>query len=182
MVQLRKFRLINEYNDYLIYNEIQISLKDYFKQVHDLFYPEVNIRFMNRFLRLCKYENEFIVDFDIFKKGDKELENIENNLSPYTEGINYIKKNIDEDNVKYEITPRTYKLELIKRDEDFETQNYYLLLETIYSYYSSYQKKLFIQTSESERVMQDVKFILLMFFLLMGIGYNCISNLSSINL
>ena len=57
-----------EFNTYLNINLNNLSLKDYFIKIHDKFYKNVDISFMEYFLELCKHKDEFIVEHEKLKE------------------------------------------------------------------------------------------------------------------
>jgi hypothetical protein len=50
-----------EFIQSLIQQETKMSLEEFFKGIHERFYPAQDISFMNYFLELTKHEGEFIV-------------------------------------------------------------------------------------------------------------------------
>ena len=59
---MSQFNTIKELNIYLSKNLTNMKLSEYFKEIHNKFYSNIDISFINYFLELCEHENEFIVD------------------------------------------------------------------------------------------------------------------------
>ena len=145
---------ITEYNTNLINNMIDIDLIDYFKEIHNIFYKDINISFMSYFLEICNKDDEFIIDHSKLKKYKiitsgrsndikeclNRLELIENKdfiirVIPQQQDITKGIKNIKE----YMLTPYAFKLCLIRSKNTKVYANYYLLLEKVFNYYNDYR-------------------------------------------
>ena len=145
---------ITEYNTNLINNMIDIDLIDYFNEVHQMFYKDINIIFMEYFLELCNKDDEFIIDHSKLKKYKiitsgrsndikeclNRLELIENKdfiirVIPQQQDITKGIKNVKE----YMLTPYAFKLCLIRSKNTKVYANYYLLLEKVFKYYNDYK-------------------------------------------
>lgn len=144
---------IDEYNKYLVDNSIEISLIDYFNNVHELFYEHIiDISFMDYFLEISKFENDFIIDHYKLKEFDI-IQNIKTNTEikcliqkfKLIENIDYIIIFIDKligNFIKrlqlYKFTPTVFKLCLLCPIKTKKYAKYYILLELIVKYYSNY--------------------------------------------
>jgi hypothetical protein len=135
------------------------DLIDFFSEVHDQFYPDVDIGFMEYFLEIAEHEGEFVVEHtklreygvmtsirsnDIKKKlDDLELVKDEDYLlrdisQQVPSGIKYSKH--------YHLTPEAFK-KCLMRARRYTGQtvdptiyvDYYLLLEKIFGLYREYQ-------------------------------------------
>ena len=145
---------IIEYNSKLINNMSNINLTDYFKEVHNIFYKDINIIFMDYFLEICNKDDEFIIDHSKLKKYKiitsgrsndikeclNRLELIENvdfivRVIPQQQDITKGIKNVKE----YMLTPYAFKLCLIRSKNTKVYANYYLLLEKVFKYYNDYK-------------------------------------------
>ncbi len=145
---------ITEYNANLINNMIDINLIDYFKEIHNIFYKDINISFMSYFLEICNKDDEFIIDHSKLKKYKiitsgrsndikeclNRLELIENKdfiirVIPQQQDITKGIKNVKE----YMLTPYAFKLCLIRSKNTKVYANYYLLLEKVFKYYNDYK-------------------------------------------
>jgi len=62
------FESVIEYNKYLVDGLCKIELKDYFAKVHELFFNDVDISFMDYFLSICNQEDEFIIPQEKLKE------------------------------------------------------------------------------------------------------------------
>lgn len=147
---------IIEYNNTLINNVINIDLIDYFKEIHNKYYKDINVSFMSYFLEICNNCDEFIIDSNKLKKYKiittgrsndiKEclhrMELIENmdfivrnvpQQEDISRGIRYVKE--------YKLTPYAFKLCLIRSKNTKIYANYYLLLEKVFKYYNDYKNE-----------------------------------------
>ena len=139
---------VTEFNTYLSINLLNLSLKDYFNKYHLQFNQGANavdISFMDYFLYLCKHKGEFVVEqeklkeygaitslttsfnakrsldqFDLTENEDYQLLNVEQQ-SELSRGVKYSKQ--------YTLTPRAFKLCLIRAKNSKKYAKYYLLLE-----------------------------------------------------
>ncbi len=151
------YNTISEFNIYLTNNLTNLKLNEYFKQIHEQFYKELDISFMEYFLELCKHEDEFIVDhiklqeykvinitqsydikrclnqYNLIKNVDFQVRNVaESRLENQHGGSNGNKK-------EYTLTPYAFKLCLIRSKNTKQYANYYLLLEKVFKNYQQYQ-------------------------------------------
>ena len=147
----------------LVDSKTKITLKDFFKTIHDKFYPKQDISFMEYFLKLTENEGEFIVHHeklveygimssirssDVKKKLDalELVEDEEYRLRDISQPVKqggYSHKNV------YMLTPEAFKTCLM-RSRKYPNQKadptiyskYYLLLEKTYKLYTDYKKQL----------------------------------------
>ncbi len=148
------YNTIDDFNVYLLNNLTNLTLGDYFKQIHSQFYSDIDISFMEFFLELCEHENEFIIEhsklkeynvitnikscnildcllkFDLIENQDYRVLNVQ---QPVKQG-GYSIKNL------YTLTPYAFKFCLIRSRNTKEYTKYYLLLEQIFKNYQEYQK------------------------------------------
>lgn len=148
--------MIKEFIQYNVDNLIKLDMKEFFNHIHDNYYKDIDITFMNYFLELCDHENEFYVEHDKLKEYGV-MTNIDrsNDINKRLQSLN-LKKDIDYSllrNVsqqskssrgikytnKYMITPEAFKLALIRSKNEQKYSEYYLLLEKILKYYLDYQ-------------------------------------------
>ncbi len=160
-----------EYINQLIETDNKISLSDFFKQIHQRFYPEQDIFFMEYFLELTIHEGEFVVHHnklieygimssirssDVKKKLDA-LGLVENedylvrDISQPVKQGGYSTKKI------YMLTPEAFKKCLMRAQrrpkqtiDPVKYCNYYLLLEKTYKMYTDYEKKLLNKQIEKQ--------------------------------
>lgn len=153
-----------EYINQLIETDNKMSLTDFFKQIHQQFYPEQDIFFMEYFLQLTTHEGEFVVHHDKLieygimssirssnvKKKLDALGLVENEdyrvqdvlqQQEGSRGVKYSKA--------YMITPEAFKKCLMRArrypNQKIDPQifsKYYLLLEKTHKMYTDYEKKL----------------------------------------
>ena len=159
---------ITEYNTNLINNMIDIDLIDYFKEVHQMFYKDINIIFMEYFLEICNKDDEFIIDHSKLKKykiitsgRSNDIKECLNRLE-LLENTDFIVRSVPQQqdisrgirNVKeYMLTPYAFKLCLIRSKNTKVYANYYLLLEKVFKYYNDYKieyNKIILSIKEAE--------------------------------
>ncbi len=147
---------IAEYNAKLINNMIDVNLIDYFKEIHKIFYKDMNIIFMEYFLEICNKDDEFIIDHSKLKKykiitsgRSNDIKECLNRLE-LIENTDFIVRGVPQQqdisrgirNVKeYILTPYAFKLCLIRSKNTKVYANYYLLLEKVFKYYNDYRKE-----------------------------------------
>ncbi|MGL4814494.1 MAG: hypothetical protein ACRC39_04400, partial [Enterobacter sp.] len=160
-----------EYINQLIETDNKISLSDFFKQIHQQFYPEQDIFFMEYFLDLTIHEGEFVVHHDklteygimssirsndVKKKLDALglVENEDYRLRDISQPVKqggYSTKKI------YMLTPEAFK-KCLMRARRYPNQKinpqifskYYLLLEKTHKMYTDYEKKLLNKQLEKQ--------------------------------
>ena len=168
---------IQEFNYDLADRLIKYDVNDYFKLVHSKYYKNINIEFMEYFLSLIPQEDTFCVNQT--KLQEYKVINTEksNHILRALEKFN-LKENVDYQvtnyitsnrmrncNVyKYEyvLTPRAFKLCLIRAKNTKLYVNYYLILEDIlynYIYYQTeYQAKLLSMKDEKiDKLLEETK-------------------------
>jgi len=59
---MTQFNTITEFNNYLVDNTIKKDLTIYIKEIHSKFYNNLDISFMDYFIKICQRENEFCVN------------------------------------------------------------------------------------------------------------------------
>ena len=154
---MSQFNTITEFNIYLSNKLRNIKLNDYFKEIQNIFYSELDISFMDYFLELINNKNKFIVDHvklqefgvltnietSIIKRRLESLDMIENEdyllynvvqsrLTNQHGGSNGNKK-------EYKLSPKAFKLCLMRSKNSKKYAEYYLLLEECFYYYQEYQ-------------------------------------------
>jgi len=150
-----------EFIQELIQQETKLSLEEFFKGIHERFYPAQDISFMNYFLELTKHEGEFIVHHNklveygivtskrsstIKEKLDAlgliegEEYRLQDVLQPVPQG-GYSTKKV------YMLTPESFKKCLMRAQrrpnqtiDPVVYCDYYLLLEKTYKLYTDYEE------------------------------------------
>lgn len=148
-----------DFNTYLSINLSNLTLKNYFTKYIEQFNNganKVDISFMDYFLYLCNHKNEFVVEheklkeygvltdittsakvkrsldqFDLEEEIDYQVSNV-GQQSDSSRGVKYCKQ--------YTLTPRAFKLCLIRSKNSRKYANYYLLLEEVINSYNEYEK------------------------------------------
>ncbi len=156
---MSQYNNINEFNVDLSNNQVRIKLNEYFKEIRNKFYSNLDISFMDYFLDLTKNEGEFIVehqklqDYGVLtnintskdiKKGLDRLFLVEN--EDYKVGhVSQVRTKSTGENTgnviknEYKLTPYAFKLCLIRSKNSKKYAKYYLLLEQVFKNYQDYQ-------------------------------------------
>jgi len=141
-----------EYNKYLVDNNIDINIIDYVKEINKLIY-KMDISFIDNFLNLVgKNEicipHKYLIDYGIITEDKSShiirilnqfnpVENVDYNLAD----VGQVRKNRGSVIKKeYTLHPRLFKLCLIRSKNTLVYAMYYLLLEECVKYYDDYQK------------------------------------------
>ena len=149
---------VEEYNKYLIDNNVEIMLIDYVKTVNKLIY-NIDISFIDNFLNLVdKNEicipHKYLVEYGIItiENDSAKILRIINQFEPI-ENIDYLLDNVVEQikpgrgggtkyKKEYTLHPRLFKLCLMRSKNTLKYSKYYLLLEECIKYYTNYQLEL----------------------------------------
>jgi hypothetical protein len=149
---------IADYNTELIKNLTKIILTDYIKAVHELFYKDIDISFMDYSLKICQMGDEFCINpvEELVKLRVKTTE-IESSHMKRTLKRSGLLKSIDfkvlaraGENPKggapsntYLLKPDSFKKLLLDLDDHKQRLKfikYFALLEKCVSYYNTYQQ------------------------------------------
>jgi hypothetical protein len=151
---------IQDYNNQLIATMSKLSLEDYFKAVHSRFYADQDISFMDYFIELCvQKKDQFCVhgsklyDYGIITntdgastgviakclktKGLKIEVDYQLNLKVQQSESSRGPKPLNE----YYLTPKAFKLCLMRSRNMQTYSEYYILLEEVYAYYTDYERE-----------------------------------------
>jgi phage anti-repressor protein len=147
---------INDYNDELINKLIRKDLSEYFVEVHQKFYNNVNIAFMDYFLSIVDNDDQFVVEheklytYGVISDNNNTSGHIKRCLEQYDlkENEDYLLSNVGQQCKKgniitkkeYKLTPYAFKICLIRAKNSKRYANYYLLLEKVFKYYCKYQR------------------------------------------
>lgn len=149
--------IIIEYINKQANDLIKYDLVYFFKFIHNTYFQDIDISFMEYFLELCNKRDEFcinhndLVRFEVFKSNNlsanvKErivnLELIEN--EHYSLLLNVQEQSKTSRGVKYTniymFKPDAFKIILMRSKNTYKYAKYYLLLENIFYLYQEYQK------------------------------------------
>jgi len=154
-----------QYIQNLIETEEKLSLEDFFKNIHQKFYSDYDISFMEYFLELTTREGEFVVhhekliEYGVMTSKQSSDVRVKLNALELVENIDYsLLRDISEQwegarGIKhtkvYKLTPEAFKNCLL-RARKYPKQKidpkvysrYYLLLEKTYKLYTDYEKQL----------------------------------------
>ena len=155
---MSQFNTISEFNTYLSDNLKNLKLNDYFKEIHSKFYSELDISFMDYFLELINKKDEIciehqkLIEFGVIntkrsnhiKECIEKFNAIENTdykvLTTECSAVKRVGRGGANGNKKeYKLTPKLFKLCLMRSIKENKYANYYLLLEECYYYYQEYQ-------------------------------------------
>lgn len=156
---MSQFATIQEFNIYLSDNLKNVKLNEYFSLIQSQFYPELDISFMDYFLELIPKKDEIciehqkLIEYGIIKKTQDSShikdcilkfnaqENIDFEcLTPERSGVKRTGRGGANGNKKeYKLTPKLFKLCLMRSFKENKYANYYLLLEECFYYYQEYQ-------------------------------------------
>jgi hypothetical protein len=149
------YKTIEEYNTYLIDNQININIIDYVKEVNK-FEFKIDINFIDEFIELvskneCCIHHDMIQKYGILtlKKGTTDIKNLINQNN-FEENKDYNLRNVSEVRKnrgsviknEYYFHPRAFKICLMRSLKTKIYANYYLLLEECIKYFNDYQIEL----------------------------------------
>ena len=165
---------IKEYNTNLANNLIKIDVNDYFKYIHDNFYPNQDIDFMKYFLELINSDDEFCVDHSKLNEykviNSNDSSKIFRCLDQYelTKGEDYLITNVGEVRKtangqnrgevikkKYMLTPDALKICLMRAKNSLTYATYFLLHEKNYKHYKHYNDYKLLYNNEILNQLKD---------------------------
>ncbi|ETL77326.1 hypothetical protein L917_21735 [Phytophthora nicotianae] len=118
----------------------KISVDEFFKRVHDQFYPDKNISFMEDFLTLAEYDGKFIVHYTKLVEYGVVVTTLANSMQVLTKQLKLVEsKDFVERKGLYFLTPEAFKKCLLQKVNSAKYVEYYLLLERIFALYTMYQ-------------------------------------------
>ena len=59
---------IKKYNNHLAKTTVKLNIREYFTNIHQKFYEDIDISFMDYFLSICEHEDIFCVHHDKLKE------------------------------------------------------------------------------------------------------------------
>ena len=156
---MSQFSTITEFNTYLSDKLRNVKLNEYFTLIQSQFYSNLDISFMDYFLELIDKKNEIciehqkLIEYGIIKKTQDSShikdcilkfnaqENIDFEcLTPERSGVKRVGRGGSNGNKKeYKLTPKLFKLCLMRSIKENKYANYYLVLEECFYYYQEYQ-------------------------------------------
>jgi hypothetical protein len=175
---------ITEYNTQLINTLSKVILTDYIKAVHELFYKDIDISFMDYSLKICQKGDEFCINpvEEFIKLGVKNGKIQSNQVKQTIERSGLIKgkdfelRHVAElriqggtsDKIIYLLKPDSFKkllLDLNDHKQRLKFINYFALLEKCVSYYNTYQqlyseKLLSGKDEKIDNLQKDIKEVL----------------------
>jgi phage anti-repressor protein len=151
---MHNYTTINEYNTYLVENQIQINIIDFVKEVNKIKY-NIDISFIDEFIELvskdnCCIHHNMLEKYGIcnIKGGSKDIKRIlEQN--EFIENEDYLLSKVAEQLLsgtkyknEYYLHPESFKICLMRSQKTRRYAKYYLLLEKCIKYYNDYQIEL----------------------------------------
>jgi phage shock protein A len=155
---MSQFTTIQEFNIYLSDNLKNIKLNEYFNLIQSQFYSNLDISFMDYFLELITkkddicIEHQKLIEYGII--NTKRSNDIKDCLEKFNaqENIDFECLTAEPSAVKrtgrggangnkkeYKLTPKLFKLCLMRSIKENKYANYYLLLEECFYYFQEYQ-------------------------------------------
>ena len=149
------YTTIEEYNNYLVENQVNINIIDYVKEVNKLEF-KIDISFIDEFIELvskneCCIHHNMLQKYGILtlKEGTHHIRRIFEQYE-FEENIDFKLAEVGEFNSKggrgnkneYYLHPRAFKICLIRSLKTKKYAKYYLLLEECIKYFNDYQDKL----------------------------------------
>ncbi len=154
------FKLARTYALELANNLTKVALNEFFVAVHNQFYPDTDITFMNYFLELTEHEDEFyvhhskLVEYGIMTSTQscriaekiQTLELVENEDFTLTD-VRERGKSGSQNHKHYHLTPKAFKKCLMRAQRRSKQPvdpviycDYYLLLEDVFKLYTDYER------------------------------------------
>jgi len=152
---MTSYTTINEYNNYLVENQVNINIIEYVKEVNKLEF-NIDISFIDEFIELVS-KNKCCIHHNMLQKyGISNLKGTTNDIKKLLEQNEFIEnEDFDLRNVsqvrsqggtviknEYYLHPRAFKICLIRSLKTKKYAKYYLLLEECIKYFNDYQDKL----------------------------------------
>jgi len=150
------YTTINEYNNYLVENQVNINIIEYVKEVNKLEF-NIDISFIDEFIELVS-KNECCIHHNMLQKyGISSLNSTTNDIkkmliqNEFIENKDFKLGNVSQFNNsnggrgnknEYYLHPRAFKICLMRSLKTKIYAKYYLLLEECIKYYNDFQDKL----------------------------------------
>jgi hypothetical protein len=154
----------------------KITMKDFFKIIHNKFYPKQDISFMEYFLELSNHKGKFIVhhnkliEYGIMSSVRSSAVKERLDVLGLVEGKEYrltdvrepVKQGGYSSKKVYMLTPESFKKCLMRAQRRKEQTvdpvvycDYYLLLETTYNLYTYYEKEILSRQLEENKLQLE---------------------------
>ena len=174
---LMSYTTIQEYNTYLVENQININIIDYVKEVNKLEF-KIDISFIDEFIELvskneCCIHHNMLEKYEILKldKGTYDVK-IMLKQNNFIENKEYQIRNVPElrphggSSIKneYYLYPRAFKICLMRSKNKKEYAYYYILLEECIKYFNDYQIELQIIKNQRFLIICTKQKNILIFF------------------
>ena len=174
---MSSYTTINEYNAYLVDNQVNINIIDFVKEVNKIKY-NIDISFIDEFLELvskdeCCIHHDMLQKYGIsnLKGGTADIKKImeQNN---FFENEDFELRNVSElrpqggisNKNEYLLHPRAFKICLVRSLKTKKYAKYYLLLEECIKYFNDYQIELQIIKNQRFLIICTKQKNILIFF------------------
>jgi len=149
------YKSVEEYNNYLVDNQIQINIIEYVKEVNKISY-NIDISFIDEFIELvnkneCCIHHSMLQKYGIvkLKSGTTDVGELMKQYN-FKLGIDFNLRQVPEVRERrgtvlkneYTLHPRTFKICLMRSSKTKQYSFYYVLLEECIKYYNDYQNSL----------------------------------------
>ena len=191
IIIMSQFNTITEFNTYLSIKLRNVKLNEYFTLIQSQFYSNLDISFMDYFLELINKKDEICIEHQKLIEYGIINTNRSNHIKECIEKLN-AQENIDFECLttepsavkrvgrggsngnkkEYKLTPKLFKLCLMRSIKENKYANYYLVLEECFYYYQEYQimyqkvllsgkdEKLDEQTKKIDKMQKDINDLL----------------------
>jgi tetrahydromethanopterin S-methyltransferase subunit F len=142
------------YNKQLTDTLTKVDLTDYTTELHTRFYSNIDISFMEYFMELIKYKNQFVVEHEkLIEFGvitTTRSNDIKRQMDQYEfkDGKDYLLRNVAQQSEsargtkytkKYTLTPNAFKKCLVRSKNTDKYADYYMFIEELQFYYKCYE-------------------------------------------
>jgi len=169
------YTTIEEYNTYLVENQINVNIIDFVKEVNKLEF-KIDISFIDEFIELvskneCCIHHNMLQKYGILtlKEGTHHIKRIFEQYE-FKENEDYLLAKVGEQlssgtkyKNEYYLHPRAFKICLMRALKTKKYAKYYLLLEECIKYYNDYQLELnkkYIIKLKSKIIKKDAELII----------------------
>lgn len=166
-----------EYVNQLVHSETKISLDEFFKNIHQKFYPKQDMFFMEYFLELVNHEGEFyvhhdkLVEFGVMSSTRSSSTDDKLIALGLKEDRDYLQQemlhNLPSSVVRakiYRLTPEAFKKCLMRAQTNSNQKvdpvifaDYFLLLENTHLLFTEYEKKMMKNQLDQKDIQLEQK-------------------------
>ena len=160
------FDTIESYNQWLVESQTLLAIKEYIMNVRNMFYPTLDISFMDEFMDLCTrtdfcIKHSSLIRYGVVNQNDSSKIKTCMDRNDLIDGVDYQLTQVSElrlqggSSIKnvYTLTPMAFKMCLIRSKNTRRHVRYYLLLEQCVHYHNMYQ----LQLSHENNIILEKK-------------------------